>query len=184
MRNLQEKVESDPVGRAAITGVIIFVLLTLLASNLSDSAIRSWLARLVEPVRNGLGLDQAWGVFAPDPRSTVYDLYGRIRYDDGTTEIWRWPKGDPFISEYRAYHWQKWAEQVRLDDNSDLWRPAAEWLARTHDRAGRHPTEITLVRRWYDLNAPGTHPSRGPWNSFEFFTLQVSPSLLASGAQT
>ncbi len=181
MKDLQEKAESDPVGRAAITGLIIFVLLTLLASNLSDSKLRDWLAGLVEPVRNGLGLDQAWGVFAPDPRSTVYDFEGRIRYADGTIEIWRWPRGDPVIAEYRAYHWQKYAEQVRLDDESGLWEPLAAWLARTHDRPNRHPVEVTLVRRWYDLNPPGHHPSRGPWNSYEFFTLQVSPALLGPG---
>src|SRR5439155_20114843 len=123
MRNLQEKIESDSVGKAAITGLILFVLATLLASNLSDSSLGDWLLKLVEPVRNGVGLDQAWGVLAPDPRSTIYDFQGRIRYDDGSTDIWRWPKGDPFISEYRDYHWQKWSEQVRLDDNNALWRP-------------------------------------------------------------
>lgn len=181
MADLQEKLESDPTGRAALTGVILFILLTLLASNLSDSGLRDWLARLVEPVRNGAGLDQAWGVFAPDPRSTVYGLEGRIRYDDGTTEVWHLPKGDPIVSEYRDYHWQKWSEQVRLDDHSGLWQPFAVWLARTHDRPGRHPAEITLVRRWFDLNPPGRHPDRGPWNSYEFFKLQVSPALLASG---
>jgi len=179
--DLQEKLESDPTGRAALTGLIIFVLLTLLASNLSDSGLQHSLTRFVEPLRNGAGLDQAWGVFAPDPRKIVYGLEGRIRYDDGTTEIWHWPKGDPIISEYRAYHWQKWSEQVRLDDKGGLWQPFAEWLARTHDRPNRHPTEITLVRRWSDLNPPGQHPDRGPWNSYDYFTLKVSPSLLASG---
>jgi hypothetical protein len=182
MRNLQEKIESDSVGRAAITGLIIFVLATLLASNLPDSAIQNWLSKLVQPVRNGVGLDQAWGVFAPDPRSTVYGFEGRIRYDDGTSDIWHWPKGDPFISEYRDYHWQKWSEQVRLDDDSFLWRPLAVWLARTHDRRGRHPTEVTLVRRWFDLNPPGVHPSRGKWNAFSFYTLQVAPAILAKDA--
>lgn len=182
MRNLQEKVESDSTGRAAITGLIIFILLTLLASNLPASSLQSWFETLVRPIRNGLGLDQAWGVFAPDPRSTVYDLKARIRFDDGTTVIWRWPKNDPFISEYRDYHWQKYAEQVRLDDDNFLWQPLAVWLARTHDSARRHPTEITLIRLWSDLNPPGEHPDRSPWHSYEYFTLQVGPSLLAKGS--
>jgi hypothetical protein len=182
MRDLQEKVESDATGRAAISGVILFVLLTLLASNLSTSGLQDWISGPVEPVRNGLGLDQAWGVFAPDPRSTIYGLEGRITYDDGTTEKWHWPRGDPIVSEFRAYHWQKWSEQVRLDDQSGLWQPFAEWLARTHDRPDRHPTDITLIRFWADLNPPGTRPSRGPWNRFEFFTLQVNPSILGAGA--
>jgi hypothetical protein len=182
MRRLQERIENDQIGRAVITGLIIFILATLLASNLPDSPFQSWLDQLVSPVRDGVGLDQAWGVFAPDPRSTVYGLEANIRYDDGSTQVWTWHKGDPFISEYRDYHWQKWAEQARLDDQSDLWRPLAVWLARTHDSAHRHPTDITLVRLWTDLNPPGTHPTHGQWNRFVFFTLQVSPSVLALGA--
>jgi hypothetical protein len=183
MKDLQEKIESDATGRAAISGVILFVLLTLLASNLSESSLQNWLSELVRPVRNGLGLDQAWGVFAPDPRSTIYGLAGRIAYDDGTTETWHWPRGDPIISEFRAYHWQKFSEQVRLDDKSTLWQPFAVWLARAHDRPDRHPTDITLIRSWAELNPPGTHPSRGPWNSYEFFTLQVGPAILAAETQ-
>ena len=179
MRSLQEKLESDPLGRAVITGLIIFVLGTLLASNLPQSGLQSWIADLVRPVRNGVGLDQAWGVFAPDPRSTVYGLEGHITYDDGSTDVWHWHKGDPVISEYRDYHWQKWSEQARLDDQQGLWRPWAVWLARTHDRPSRHPREVTLVRKWFDLNPPGTKPSHGPLNSYEYFTLQVTAKILA-----
>jgi hypothetical protein len=182
MKDLQEKVESDATGRAAISGLILFVLLTLLASNLSVSPLQNWFSRLVEPVRNGLGLDQAWGVFAPDPRSTIYGLQGRITYDDGSIREWSWPHGDPIISEFRAYHWQKWSENVRLDDQSGLWRPFAVWLARRYDRTDRHPTDVTLIRYWADLNPPGTKPTRGQWNTYEFFTLQVDPSILAAGA--
>lgn len=182
MRKLQERLESGPVGRAAITGLIFFVLGTLLASNLSGSPLQDWLVRLFRPVRNGVGLDQAWGVFSPDPRSVVYGLEGRIRYDDGSIELWHWHKGDPFLSEYRDYHWQKWAEQVRLDGDSFLWRPLAAWLARTYDRPSRHPTDVVLIRQWADLNPPGQRPSQGPWHEYTFFTLQVSPSLLAPGA--
>jgi hypothetical protein len=181
MADPQERVEAHPFGRAAITGVIVFVIVTLLASNLSESALQRWLARLVQPVRNGLGLDQAWGVFAPDPRSVVFDLEGHIRYGDGSTEVWRPPKGEPIVHEYRDYHWQKYAERVRLDDQSGLWHPFAVWLARTHDRPGRHPVEVTLVRRWYDLYPPGTNPSHGPWNEYVYFTLQVRSEDLAAG---
>jgi hypothetical protein len=183
LKSLQEKIESDPLGRAVITGLLIFVLGTLLASNLPSSGLQRFLDDLVRPVRNGVGLDQAWGVFAPDPRRTVYDFEARITYDDGKTDLWHFPNGDPIISEYRDYHWQKYSEQVRLDDRSGLWRPFATWLARTHDTPGRHPVEVVLVRRWFDLNPPGTKPSRGPWNRYEYFTLQVDEALLAGGAR-
>lgn len=183
MRTYQEKLESDPLGRASITGVIIFVLGTLLASNLPDSGLQRVIADVVRPVRNGVGLDQAWGVFAPDPRSTVYDFEARITYDDGTTARWRFPDGDPVISSYRDYHWQKFSESVRLDNQKQLWRPFAAWLAQLHDARDRHPVSVTLIRRWSDLNPPGTNPDRGPWNSYEFFTLEVDASILAKAVR-
>jgi hypothetical protein len=181
MNNLQEKMESDFLGRTAISCLIVLFLATMLAFNLPRSRLQHRLAPLGGPLRNGLGFDQAWGVFAPKPPTTVTELFARIRYDDGAKEIWRWPKGDPLISEYRAYHWEKWAEQAMLDEHRDLWRPLAEWLARTRDRRDRHPVEISLFRRSFALKPPGTHPSRGPATEETFFTFRVDASVLASG---
>jgi len=174
MQNLQEKVESDPLGRVAIACLIAFALATLIVFNLPASGVERRLERVAQPLRNGLGFDQAWGVFAPDPPTRVADLRAAIVYDDGTREGWRWPKGDPLISEYRAYHWEKWAEQARLDDHSDLWLPLARWLARTHDQADRHPVTVELIRFSYDLNPPGAKRSRGPQHEETFFTFHVT----------
>jgi len=177
--NVQEKLEASPIGRAAITGLLVFILGSLIAANIQPSYLQRKLNTVVRPVRDGLGLDQTWSVFAPEPRSQTFGLEARIDYDDGTSETWHVPTGDPFIAEYRTYHWQKWSEWARGDDYMKiLWQPFAEWIARTHNDASAHPTTVTLVRSWYDLNPPGTKPSRGPWHSVEYFTLRVTPAIL------
>jgi hypothetical protein len=174
----QEKVESSQLGRAAITGALIFILGSLAAANIPTSYLQLKLNSIVEPVRDSVGLDQTWSVFAPDPRQQTFGLEARITYDDGGAETWVVPTGDPFVAEYRTYHWQKWAEFARADDTQVLWGPLAVWLARTHNGPTRHPAVVTLIRRWYDLNPPGSHPSRGPWHEYTYFSVRITPAIL------
>jgi hypothetical protein len=176
---IQERFEVHPLGRAIIAGLLLFIFGALLSSNMPPSELQHQINRLVEPVRNGVGLDQTWSVFAPEPRSQVWGLVARITYDDGTVETWKVPSGNPFFAEYRDYHWQKWSEQVRLDARQELWDPLAQWLVRSHDRGGGHPAEVTLIRRWRDLFAPGERVLQGAWHEEDFYTLQVTPQMLA-----
>jgi hypothetical protein len=177
-RDLQARIESTAGGRAAISGVVLFLLVSFAVSNLPDSRLKEVGSHAVRRVRDALGLEQAWNVFAPDPRAATFDLRARIRFSDGSVRVWRVPGGDPFLSPYRTYHWQKWAEAVRLDARSALWRPFAEWVARTQAPGGKRPVEVVLVRRWYDLFPPGARRSRGAWNEYAFFTLPVTPEVL------
>jgi hypothetical protein len=48
-------------------------------------------------------------------------------------------------------------------------------LTRKVTTEGRQPTEVFLVRRWYDILPPGPGPSRGPWQERAFYTLTVTP---------
>jgi len=181
IRDAQERFEASGLGRAAISGLLVFVLLSLVAANIPTSYLQTQLNKIVLPVRDSVGLDQTWSVFAPEPRSQTFGLYAKISYPDGTSDIWTVPTGDPYISEYRTYHWQKWSEYVRLDAQPQLWEPLAVWIARTHDKPSRHPSEITLVRTWFDLFPPGSHPNHGQTYQYEYFSLQVTPGILAKG---
>jgi hypothetical protein len=174
-----ERFEASQIGRGVLTGALVFIIASLVAANMPASYIQHKLNTAVQPVRDGLGLDQDWSVFAPEPRRQTFALQARISYSDGTSQTWDVPTGDPYISEYRTYHWQKWSEYARADDQQQLWEPFAAWVARTHDSPARHPTEVTLVRSWYDLYPPGAHPSRSQWNEYAYFSLKVTPGVLA-----
>ncbi len=179
MSDLQHRFESDWVGQSLITGLILFILGALVFWNLPDSAITKFGVNRVSPAVLALGLDQRWGVFAPNPRSQVWDLQARIEYADGRVATWKFPAlSDPILSEFRIYHWQKWTEVARSDDYKALAASTAMWVARTHLRYGA-PARVLLIRRWYDLRPPGRGPSRGPWEQETYYTLDVTPQVLA-----
>lgn len=176
---LQGRLECSAVGRILISGFVLFVLVGTVVWNLPESKLKRSDSRYVEPVVLALGLDQTWGVFAPEPRKQTFDMEARIIYDDGTREIWTMPKAaEPFVSSFRTYHWQKYSEYARNDMPPATLRPLAGWVARKHNMAGRRPVEVTLVRRWRDLRAPDSESPRPPWQEHAYFTLQVTPEIL------
>lgn len=166
------------MGRALISGVILFVLAVFIADNVPASAIRSQLHQVVQPVRDLSGLDQNWGVFAPNPRRETWHVRARITYSDGTVGTWTKPNGDAFIGEYRFHRWVKYQEQVFQRRNRALWPDLAIWLVRTHDGPGRHPVRVELIRRWQPMNPPGSSVTHEPWQEKTFYVLAVTPQLL------
>ena len=168
---MQERLETSPAGRAAISGLIAVVLLGVTLTHLPASHFKREHDRIMGPFLLATGLDQDWGVFAPDPRRKVIELSGRIVYPGGAVERWHVPDGDPLIGAYWDYRWRKWAEQLILDTHRGLWPGFAAWVARDRRRREPLPTRVELVRRFYDNLPPGRGPDRTPWRSRTFFRL-------------
>jgi hypothetical protein len=171
---LQERFESTPGGRVAISIFIVVTLVFVVATNLPRSALRHDVLVPGQPYLNAVGLDQRWNVFAPEPRKQVIDLVSRVTFLDGTQTEWRLPRRGAPIGAYSDYRWRKWLENAIADANSELWRPLALWIGRNATSPGRTPARVTLVRRFYDLRPPGTTPDRGPWKEFAFYTLDLA----------
>ena len=125
-----------------------------------------------EPGKTASGLDQNWGVFS-DVRTVSVWVEGRVQDADGSTTVIPIPsrKGISAMSDYR---WQKYEEQVRLDDNRKLWVPYATWLAEQARAQGRNPVRVSLVRRFADTLPPGPGPERDPYQSFTFFEFPLT----------
>lgn len=167
---LGERFERSTAGRVVISLGALVVLTILFFWNLPNSELKSYGVDAVRPVAQAVGLDQNWRVFAPNPRQVALDLYAIAEYEDGTTATWHVPdETEPFLSPYRTYRWRKWMEHVRLDDKKSLWRPAAQWVARELTVDGREPVKVSLIRRWYDLPAPGSGGEPPPWNEYTYF---------------
>jgi hypothetical protein len=175
---IQERLESSPLGRGLISGMILFVAVVLIGANLPDAPIKERINRVVHPMRDLVGLDQYWGVFAPNPRGETWAVHARIRYGDGSVASWSPPTADAFIGEYRSHRWVKYAENVFQMKHQVTWPDLALWLVRTYDRPEHHPVQIELIRRWYDLNPPGSKVMRGPWQERTFYVLPVTPQAL------
>ncbi len=167
---MQERLESSVGGRMLISLFIGVVLLVVVVWNLPASDLGRRAQYRVGGIVNAMGLDQTWAVFAPDPPRQELNLEARIVYDDGTERSWRVPTGDPVLSPYRDYRWLKWAEWMANGSDVSLWAPAAAWIAREEENAGRHPVSVSLVRQSYDLPIG---KGRGEPRPLEFYTYPV-----------
>ena len=143
----------------------------MLLTNLPDSELRRQTIEVAGPYVNALGLDQNWGVFAPDPRREVIALEARVAYAGGGTARWRPPESGALVGAYRDYRWRKFLENAVSDRYRRLWRPTADFAVREvgRRRGGRRAVGVSLVRRFYELRPPGAQPQRGPWHRARFF---------------
>ena len=164
--SLQQRFERSTAGRLALSLVVTFIVGVVLAWNLPPSHLRDAVMPVVQPVVAGVGLDQRWNLFAPNPPQRTYEVVARITYADGGLALWEAPAND---------RWRKWLGVVRTRQNRLLWEPTAAWIARHHDGAERGAVRVDLIRRFRDLPPPGNPSIRFPWQEEIFFTYDVPP---------
>jgi hypothetical protein len=169
----QQRLETSPIGRAFLSGILLFTLAAMIVSNLPESELRRTASRVVNPWLDVTGLHQNWKLFAPDPRRVTLQFEARLTYADGSKAIWHPPVGDPFVGVYGSFRWRKWAESVL--SNASLWGSTSSWLARTHTKDGRYPVRVALVRRFYQAPAPGRGTKQPPWGERILFTARFTP---------
>ena len=176
---LQERLEASDVGRALISAFVIVTLVVIVAANLPLSELKLKLVRVAEPYIDAVGINQVWGVFAPDPRRQVVALLARIHYGDGSTGIWEPPAGWPFPDSYRDVRWRRWLDAAFREDFAEF---TAAWIARVEADKGRDPVQVDLVKRSYLLFPPGTSPDHSPWMEDVYYRLEITPETLANKA--
>jgi hypothetical protein len=151
--------------------VVIVVAVWTVGPNLANGPAKAELGTLWRPAVV-LGFDQDWRVFSPNPVSQSLEVLALVDLDDGTQVEWHAPERNLLFGAYTEYRWQKWQERVRLDMRSDLWAPAATWIADQVRSDGRNPVRVRLVRRWREhlpLTSQGIND--GDWQSYVFFEL-------------
>lgn len=170
---LQQRFEATPLGRAAIGAFLAATLVAIVITNVPESHLRREVQRVSDPYLHAIGLDQAWRLFAPEPRRFTIGLRASVTYADGSGATWTPPVGDDLVGGYWDYHWQKWQEWVMDVRHRDLWRPAAQFVAREHARPGRRPVRVTLVRLTSLNRPPGSGPDHGPVVAQPYYTLRL-----------
>lgn len=174
----QRRLETSGMGRALISGFIVFTLGAMLISNLPASELRRTGLKVFDPYLDVSGLHQNWNLFAPDPRRATLQLEARITFDDGTTTVWHPPTGNPFIGVYRTFRWRKWAGNVMASNNAELLEPAADWIALMHTKDGKVPLAVVLVKRSYVAPAIGSGtPSKQPWKETVLLTVEYGSAI-------
>jgi len=171
---VQQRLEASIAGRILLSVFIVAIVAGVVVWNLPPTELSGRAHPAVRPYINALGLDQNWAVFAPDPPREEWNLEARVVYTDGTERLWTVPTGDPLIGAYWDYRWLKWAEIMVAGTAGFLWLPAATWIAREEQSAGRQPVTVALMRRVTPLPLGG---GRGPTTSTEFFVHHVADRL-------
>jgi hypothetical protein len=162
--------ERSRTGQTLITYVLLVFLVGLGVQNLPKSVVRRDL-KTVEDAFHDVGYDQDWSVFAPDPRAENIRVRATLTYPDGSTAVWKVPKGN-VLSAYRDYRWQKFQERLRVNDYTNLWRPTCQWLVETKTRDGRHAVKVVLTREAQPvvpIDQPGT-PQPKTWTVQDYYT--------------
>lgn len=146
--------------------------------NMPESELKRRTLPPLRPLVTGLGLDQSWNLFSPDPTRRSIFVEAHLRFADGSRDTVRIPRGERWLGDKRYYRWRKWQRRVRLDDNRELWPATALYFGRSSLEDPRKLVSISLVRRWSDTPDPGSDDPRS-WEAYEFFDLDPEPSSIA-----
>lgn len=167
---VSQRIEESPWGRLAIGAVIVLFLAATVGTHLPSSSLAHSVGPRSNEIVRILGQEQAWGVFAPDPRSSSLDLEARVTFADGTGAVWSVPDGGHLIGHYRYYRWRKWVERVRSDDYASTWEPTARWVASQYADRESPVVRVELVRFFRENALLDPQP---PYDEYTFFTLDL-----------
>lgn len=168
---LSERFERSRWGRIAISLLVVVVIGLEVATHLPPSALDRAVDEPADQAVRLLGIEQAWGVFAPNPRTTSLGLEARVTFADGSTATWTVPTGARVGSNLRYYRWRKWLERARADGYRSIWRPTAQWIASIHAGGPSPVVQVELVRHFRE-NVLAGPPN--PWQEATYFTLDLT----------
>ena len=156
------------LSRTLLSALFAALVAAILVWNLPDSRFRRALLPAARPLVLGLGLQQHWEVFSPNPpgHSEYVDVV--VRRQGGGDVRTTLPGSDPFLGALRDYRWRKWARRMSEDRRQQLWSSAAAWFARRHGPA----ESVVLHRRASATPEPG---AARRWKTFPFFELRLPP---------
>jgi hypothetical protein len=169
-QSLSERFERSSPGQLIITVGVVLFLLCEIGTNLPSSAIQRKESETTNRFARILGVEQEWGVFAPDPRPTSLRLEARVTFEDGTRTVWHVPEGSSIGENLRYYRWRKWLERARSDSYTAIWDPTARWIASLYEGRRSPVSRVQLVRRFHD-NALG--PDQPPYREHVYYTLDL-----------
>ena len=182
--SLQERIEGSGPGRALISLVIMVTLVAVVVINLPESHLRRSLSKVTQPYLNAVGLDQAWGVFAPDPRRESLRLEVQLQYADGKAEVWRAPARNDVFGGYSDYRWRKLEENVLAEGVGEgaSAESLARWVVREQRERSEVPTMVTVQGARSPLPPPGPNAGNpSPYVPEQLLQMQVTPQMAGEG---
>ena len=166
--------EGSPRRRLVLSLFIGATLLAVLSSFLPVSAPGAVPIRTATgPYLLATGLDQTWGMFAPDPQRASTRVTAVVTRTDRSTVEYDVPSSRG-LGAYWDYRWMKYSDQFSLKKEylAERWA-FVRWVFAEDRRAGGRPERVTLVLTSTPLRPPGPGPDSGPTRSTPFFTASI-----------
>ena len=169
----------SPTMRIAINAFLIFNLVAITCWAVPVHTPLTLAARgLVRPYLLWSGLFQSWDMFSPNPKSKNLYLEAIVIYQDGSTEMWTFPRMEllSYTERYVKERYRKYEETLASEQYAVLRPDAARNIARQHRRSANPPQKIMLVARYSDIipRENGDY-DRGPWEVNVFYSYDVQP---------
>lgn len=126
------------------------------------------------------GFWQYWDMFSPNPASTDMWCDAVVKYQDGSTKIYQYPRMYllSIPVKYEKERYRKFYERAHLDDYSYLWPQFAQRIAHEMDNPTDPPVEVSLRRHWEEVSPPGK-PQPTHYQQYTYFNYVVNQQTLA-----
>lgn len=130
------------------------------------------------------GTWQYWDMFAPNPANTDIWLDAVVTYEDGTEEIFHYPrmKELPLVKKYFMERYRKYTERLSPDIREYKWPQTAYWVAAKMDKYEDNPPVHVILRRHFrEYLAPTKevpHPEVPDYAMYEFYSAGIDVTKL------
>jgi len=147
------------ITQAKRTLISAFILLNILTATLTNTQ-GNWVPLSISSPLLVYGrwtrLLQRWSLFSPEPRRYTQSFHFEITFRDGTKKLWErpYPPLWDFFERHHAYHWQKLDTASNHFEDPHLWPDYAHWVQREFSNDRNPPTEIRLIRKAAEIDAP------------------------------
>jgi hypothetical protein len=173
------RVQLDRAKRVAINLFLGFHILFIACWCLPlDTPGLTLCRNFVRPYFVWAGLFQSWNTFAPTPWSANSYLEAIVVYQDGSRQIWSFPRMEQLgLSErYFKERYRKFSEDLQNDENDALWPDVARYIARANSTAANPAKTIILVQVSSAIvpSAEGSYRPE-PWDQHVLYGYGVKP---------
>ncbi len=142
------------VREAAASVVIVLVLAVGVEWSLPNSAIKSAISPVLEPVGLASGLDQNWSLFAPSPPQRQEDIEVHVRLSNGLDKVWTLPRTNRVFGVAFTHRWRKFKES--LITTPRIRADFVHWVVREIAGPGERAVHAEMILRTEDVLPPGT----------------------------
>lgn len=151
------RVKWTGVAQLGVSALILAILTISILSAVPGSVIKDSASPVLVPIARLAGLDQGWGMFAPNPPKANSQLEVHVIMSDGTDRVWQ-PFDDPAL---RVMQWRKFKEEIV---KSEEFRPGlALWAVRQmtkNNGSDARAVRVVMVAHLESIPLPGQGESQ------------------------